>query len=288
MACHCARYAFSPTPHSQYFSINNSNNGTRLSSKGSKPAVLSSFGNNTASYNTLVSEAVRLLGPPAKFEASKLKVVLMGKEMNQYSAIIPKTYILSHCDFTADLTLTISNVINLDQSDKLPGGDHGLSIMYLQLRGWYSKDDVVAEWKKLEGQLALHVHCYVSGPNLMLDLAAELRYHIFSKEMPLVLEAVLHGDAALFTEHPELEESLVWVYFHSSLPKYNRLECWGPLKDAAQGRPGDHRGFFLRARLLPVLRESGKDQSPFSKLFLHSFFDALAISSISSKANFRG
>jgi hypothetical protein len=55
------------------------------------------------------------LGPPAKFEASKLKVVLMGEEMNQYSAIIPRTYILSHCDFTADLTLTISNVINLDQ-----------------------------------------------------------------------------------------------------------------------------------------------------------------------------
>ena len=39
----------------------------------------------------------------------------MGEEMNQYSAIIPRTYILSHCDFTADLTLTISNVINLDQ-----------------------------------------------------------------------------------------------------------------------------------------------------------------------------
>jgi hypothetical protein len=55
------------------------------------------------------------LGPPAKFEASKLKVVLMGEEMNQYSAIIPRTYILSHCDFTADLTLIISNVINLDQ-----------------------------------------------------------------------------------------------------------------------------------------------------------------------------
>ncbi|KAF9682686.1 hypothetical protein SADUNF_Sadunf05G0134500 [Salix dunnii] len=224
MACHCAHYSFSPSPapHRQSLSINNS---TMLSFTGSKPAVLPSHGNSRATSNTLVSEAVRLLGPPAKFEASKLKVVLMGEEMNQYSAIIPRTYILSHCDFTADLTLTISNVINLDQ-----------------LRGWYSKDDVVAEWKKLEGQLVLLVHCYVSGPNLMLDLAAEFRYHIFSKEMPLVLEAVLHGDSALFTDHPELKDSLVWVYFHSSSPKYNRLECWGPLKDAAQGRPGDHRG----------------------------------------------
>ncbi|KAB5557256.1 hypothetical protein DKX38_008165 [Salix brachista] len=228
MACHCAHYSFSPSPlpHRQSLSINNS---TMLSFTGSKPAVLPSHGSSRATSTTLVSEAVRLLGPPAKFEASKLKVVLMGEEMNQYSAIIPRTYILSHCDFTADLTLTISNVINLDQ-----------------LRGWYSKDDVVAEWKKLEGQLVLLVHCYVSGPNLMLDLAAEFRYHIFSKEMPLVLEAVLHGDSALFTDHPELRDSLVLVYFHSSSPKYNRLECWGPLKDAAQGRPGDHRGSLTR------------------------------------------
>ncbi|KAJ6681583.1 PROTEIN STAY-GREEN 1 CHLOROPLASTIC-RELATED [Salix koriyanagi] len=130
MACHCTRYSFSPSPlpHRQSLSINNS---TMLSFTGSKPAVLPSHGSSRATSNTLVSEAVRLLGPPAKFEASKLKVVLMGEEMNQYSAIIPRTYILSHCDFTADLTLTISNVINLDQ-----------------LRGWYSKDDVVAEWKK--------------------------------------------------------------------------------------------------------------------------------------------
>ena len=60
-------------------------------------------------------QAARLLGPPASFEASKLKVVFMGEGLNNYSAIIPRTYILSHCDFTANLTLTISNVINLDQ-----------------------------------------------------------------------------------------------------------------------------------------------------------------------------
>jgi len=53
MACHCAHYAFSPSPHMRYFSINNS---TKLSSKGTKPTVLSSIGNSGASYNTLVSE----------------------------------------------------------------------------------------------------------------------------------------------------------------------------------------------------------------------------------------
>lgn len=55
-----------------------------------------------------------------------------------------------------------------------------------QLRGWYEKDDVVAEWKRVKNEMCLHVHCFVSGPNPFLDLAAEFRYHIFSKEMPLV------------------------------------------------------------------------------------------------------
>lgn len=45
---------------------------------------------------------------------------------------------------------------------------------------------MVAEWKKVKDEMCLHVHCYVSGPNSLLDLAAEFRYHIFSKELPLV------------------------------------------------------------------------------------------------------
>lgn len=158
-----------------------------------------------------------MLGPPARFEASKLKVEFTGDEIDKYSRVVPRLYILSHCDLTANLTLTISNIINIDQ-----------------LRGWYSKDDVVAEWKEVQGNMYLVVHCYVSGPNRFLDLAAELRYHIFSKELPLVLQAVLYGDSVLFKEHAGLMDAVVWVYFHSSSPKYNHVECWGPLKDAAQ------------------------------------------------------
>lgn len=119
----------------------------------------------------------------------------MGEEMNNYVGITPRTYILSHCDFTANLTLKISNVINLDQvcfillfllkAPKICYERNFFIGSLLQLKGWYSKDDVVAEWKKVNGEMCLHIHCYVSGPN-MLNLAAEFRYHIFSKEMPLV------------------------------------------------------------------------------------------------------
>lgn len=56
----------------------------------------------------------------------------------------------------------------------------------LQLKGWYSKDDVVAEWTNVNGELFLNIHCYVSGPNPLSAMAAELRYLIFSKELPLV------------------------------------------------------------------------------------------------------
>ncbi|OVA02166.1 Staygreen protein [Macleaya cordata] len=169
----------------------------------------------SSSYNPLVFQAARLLGPPARFEASKLKVVFVGEDHQEIN--YPRTYTLSHCDLTANLTLTISNAITLDQ-----------------LKGWYNRDDVVAEWKKVNQEMCLHVHCHVSGPNVLLDVAAEFRYHIFTKELPLVLQAVLHGDSMFFKEHPELMDALVWVYFHSSSKKYNRVECWGALKGAAQ------------------------------------------------------
>ncbi|KAA8546483.1 hypothetical protein F0562_002778 [Nyssa sinensis] len=228
MACHCAHYPFSPSPHRDYSFISKCCNFKP--SRPSAPVLVSSLGDRRPSYNTLVFQAVRLLGPPARFEASKLKVVFTGEEIDKYAGVMPRTYTLSHCDFTANLTLSISTDIRLDQ-----------------LKGWYSKDDVVAEWNQVKGDMYLDVHCYVSGPNLLLDLAAEFRYHIFSKELPLVLQAVLHGDSVLFREHQELMDAIVRVYFHSGLKKYNRAECWGPLKDAAQGRQGDQLHNLLAA-----------------------------------------
>ncbi|CAH2035606.1 unnamed protein product [Thlaspi arvense] len=235
MACYIVPYYYNPvsprinrkviSQHRQRFS------GKILKTRPVIPRN-SAISDGGVDYNTLVSEAVRVLVPQANFDSSKLKVEFLGELLvNKTSSsgiITPRTYILSHCDFTANLTLTISNVINLDQ-----------------LEGWYKKDDVVAEWKKVKDELRLHIHCCVSGPSLLQDVAAELRYHIFSKELPLVLKAVLHGDSVMFIENPELMDAYVWVYFHSRSPKYNRIECWGPLKDAAKGKQkGNHQGFL--------------------------------------------
>lgn len=176
----------------------------------------------------------RLFGP-ALFEASKLRVLFLGghnsnpaedstgtpQQQPEHQQLLPRIYTLTHSDITAKLTLAISREINR-----------------AQLSGWYSafqRDEVVAEWKRVKGHMALHVHCHISGGNLYHNLIARFRAYIFRRELPVVLEAFIYGDRELFQAQPELlQRSLVWVYFHSNVRQYNRLECWGPLVEAAK------------------------------------------------------
>ncbi|ESR53735.1 Magnesium dechelatase SGR1 [Citrus sinensis] len=170
--------------------------------------------------NQSFSPVARLFGP-AIFEASKLKVLFLGVDEEKHPGKLPRTYTLTHSDITSKLTLAISQTINNSQ-----------------LQGWYNRlqrDEVVAEWKKVKGKMSLHVHCHISGGHFLLDICARLRFFIFSKELPVVLKAFVHGDGNLLNNHPELQEALVWVYFHSNIPEFNKVECWGPLKEAVAG-----------------------------------------------------
>ncbi|XP_078173504.1 protein STAY-GREEN, chloroplastic-like [Carex rostrata] len=165
-----------------------------------------------------LTPVARLFGP-AIFEASKLKVLFLGVDGEKHPGKLPRAYTLTHSDITSKITLAISHTINR-----------------AQLQGWYNKlqrDEVVAEWKMVKGKMSLHVHCHISGGHFLLDLIANIRYYIFCRELPVVLKAFVHGDVNLFNTHPELEEAMVWVYFHSNLPEFNRVECWGPLHEAS-------------------------------------------------------
>ncbi|KAL9246766.1 hypothetical protein vseg_020260 [Gypsophila vaccaria] len=178
----------------------------------------SRFSRSSSKKNTSVSPMMRLFGP-AIFEASKLKVLFLGVDEGKHAPKLPRTYTLTHSDITSKLTLAISQSINISQ-----------------LEGWYNKlqrDEVVAEWKKVKGKMSLHVHCHISGGHFLLDLCAWLRFYIFRKELPVVLKAFVHGDVNLFSRHPELQTASVWVYFHSNIPEFNKVECWGPLQEAA-------------------------------------------------------
>jgi len=173
--------------------------------------------------NLAIVPVARLFGP-AIFESSKLKVLFLGVDKEKHPGNLPRAYTLTHSDITSKLTLAISQTINNSQ-----------------LQGWYNRlqrDEVVAEWKKVQGKMSLHVHCHISGGHFLLDLFARLRYFIFSKELPVVLKAFVHGDVNLFNSYPELQEALVWVYFHSNVPEFNKVECWGPIKEAAAPTSG--------------------------------------------------
>ncbi|CAG7887347.1 unnamed protein product [Brassica rapa] len=174
--------------------------------------------------NQSIVPMARLFGP-AIFESSKLKVLFLGVDEKKHPLTLPRTYTLTHSDITAKLTLAISNSINNSQ-----------------LQGWANRlyrDEVVAEWKKVKGNMSLHVHCHISGGHFLLDLFAKFRYYIFCKELPVVLKAFVHGDVNLLNHHPELQEALVYVYFHSNVNEFNRVECWGPLWEATS--PDGHR-----------------------------------------------
>nr|GLL49295.1 protein STAY-GREEN, chloroplastic-like isoform X1 [Ipomoea trifida] len=175
-----------------------------------------------SSKNRSVVPVARLFGPSI-FEASKLKVLFLGVDEEKHPGKLPRTYTLTHSDITSKITLAISQTINSSQ-----------------LQGWYNRlqrDEVVAEWKKVKGKMSLHVHCHISGGHFLLNLCAKLRFYIFCKELPVVLKAFVHGDGNLLKNHPELQDSLVWVYFHSIIEEFNRVECWGPLKEAASPPP---------------------------------------------------
>ncbi|XP_027080402.1 protein STAY-GREEN, chloroplastic-like [Coffea eugenioides] len=170
-----------------------------------------------------LNPVARLFGP-AIFEASKLQVVFLGVDEEKHPGQLPRAYTFTHSDVTSKLTLAISQTINNSQ-----------------IQGWYSKlqrDEVVAEWKKVKGKMSLHVHCHISGGHFLLDLCARLRYWIFCKELPVVLKAFVYADGGLLNNYPELQEALVWVYFHSNIPEFNKVECWGPLQAAASPSSG--------------------------------------------------
>ena len=53
------------------------------------------------------------------------------------------------------------------------------------------------------------------------------------------MKAFVHGDGNLLNNYPELQEALVVVYFHSNIQEFNKVECWGPLKNSAAPSSGD-------------------------------------------------
>jgi hypothetical protein len=149
-----------------------------------------------------------------KLQPAKLHVRLrppVGAE----GPVLPRRYTLTHSDATGDLFLTIGPDYDREQTS-----------------GWYTRfmrDEVLAEWRQESGGPALHLFCHVSGG--LVFGSAGMRYDIFRRELPLVLEALRYGDAALFRAQPELDTAPVWIHFSSGDPHYQKTERWGTPAD---------------------------------------------------------
>jgi hypothetical protein len=129
--------------------------------------------------------------------------------------LIPRCYTLTHSDSSGKLYLTIGR--NYDKA---------------QISGWYTRlmrDEVLGEWRDTKGEHSLCMHCHVSGG--VIFGSARMRYSIFRRELPLVLEAIRWGDKALFDTHPDLDYAPIFVYFHSTKQEYDLQERWGTPAD---------------------------------------------------------
>jgi hypothetical protein len=146
----------------------------------------------------------------SRLRPEKLHVKFMA-DTTPEGPVTPRRYTLTHSDSTGDLFLTI-----------------GPSFDRSQTSGWYTRflrDEVLAEWLDDEDGLSLHVHCHVSG-GLVLGTAG-WRDAIFRRELPLVLEALRYGDDVLYELQPQLDRAPIWVHFHATQQRFNRIESWG-------------------------------------------------------------
>jgi hypothetical protein len=151
----------------------------------------------------------------ARLRPGKLEVTF-GQGTDENILVLPRKYTLTHSDFSGQLFLTISRDYNRGQ----------VSGLYTR----FMRDEVLAEWKCDSGVLSLHVFCHVSG-GLVLG-RGNWRESIFRREMPLVLEAIRHGDRKLFEARPDCDSCRITVHYQSS-GSDRKIEDWG--------RPSDHK-----------------------------------------------
>lgn len=162
-----------------------------------------------------------------KLKEEKLHVNYMNG-VDSKAPIIPRLYTLTHSDETGELFLYI-----------------GLKFAYNKISPL--RDEVLAEWTKIGNKYVLKVDLHIDPPIDGQDPRA--RDIIFRKELRLALEAIVCGDKDFFYENPILEDSPIIIYFNSKLEEFNKVECYGTIKD-----------YMYRKRYYDNLREKEKEE----------------------------
>jgi len=128
---------------------------------------------------------------------------------------LPRRYTLTHSDISGKLFLSIGSDYDTRKTSKF----------YTRLM----RDEVLAELIDEGEGPVFRVYCHVSGG--FVFGRAKWRYDIFQSELPLVLEAIKYGDRALFKQHRDLDQAPVYIHFHSTNSRFNKVEHWGVFAD---------------------------------------------------------
>lgn len=121
-----------------------------------------------------------------------------------------RKYTLTHSDETADLFLTIGKKYDYEKTNE-------------------TRDEVLAEWKVVDGRDILSVYLQVSLDSSLNKTI--IRDKVFREELSLALNAIIYGDKDFIKENSELYKATVIINFKSDIPKYNKIEEWGIVID---------------------------------------------------------
>lgn len=141
---------------------------------------------------------------------SKLNIKYIDSEEIE---ILSRKYTLTHSDFTGELFLSI-----------------GKEYDYKKLRGLYTRfmrDEVLAEWKKIDSNYELHIYLHVSGG--ITFGGARFRDRILRNHLPLVIEILRYAEKDLIKKHDFLQEAEIYIHFKSNKKRYNKIENKGKI-----------------------------------------------------------
>jgi len=131
------------------------------------------------------------------------KVLVQYRDgMQPYDPVEGRTYTLTHSDITAQLFLYVGDAYAEDAIDTM-------------------RDEVRLQWQQTQAGPVLLGSVYVGD--------SAIRQEIFMEEMPLALQAVRQADRFLFEQHPDLNESPVYIHFQSANPAYDATYDWGKI-----------------------------------------------------------
>jgi hypothetical protein len=152
----------------------------------------------------------------ATFHPEKLTTTIVPPA-TPYWPIDDRKYTLTHSDKTGQLLLTIG--LSYDE----------------QAINQQMRNEVLAYWSRTCGEYELRGRVYVSQGEFDENLSM-IRYHIFKRELPLALAAIINGDNKFYTYYPWLLDVPIYIEFISIYPQFQQCLYLGTPRQYLQKR----------------------------------------------------